>query len=88
MAKTNAPTQDFVSIRDIKDNVIIQKDGKMTMILLASSINFALKSAIFPSSVAKRFAMWFCRTNLPKPRAGKATISPKSVSWSVISMIH
>lgn len=44
MAATNATTQDFVQIRDVKENVIIQKNGQMLMILLASSINFALKS--------------------------------------------
>ena len=44
MPTSNAATQDFVSIRDIKDNVIIQKNGQMRMVLLASSINFALKS--------------------------------------------
>lgn len=44
MATSQAATQDFVSIRDVRDNVIIQKNGQLTMILLASSINFALKS--------------------------------------------
>jgi len=44
MPNPNSATQDFVSIRDIKDNVIIQKNGAMRMVLLASSINFALKS--------------------------------------------
>lgn len=44
MATNKAATQDFVSIRDIKDNVVIQKNGQMHMMLLASSINFALKS--------------------------------------------
>ena len=44
MSSAKSATQDFVSIRDIKDNVIIQKNGQMRMVLLASSINFALKS--------------------------------------------
>ncbi|MBP6881077.1 MAG: hypothetical protein KBC35_00410 [Candidatus Pacebacteria bacterium] len=44
MATSKAATQDFVSIRDIKDNVVILKNGQMHMVLLASSINFALKS--------------------------------------------
>jgi hypothetical protein len=44
MPAPKAPTQNFVSIRDIKDNVVIQKNGQMTMVLLASSVNFALKS--------------------------------------------
>ncbi len=41
---TNAATQDFVGIKDIRDGVVIQKSGQMAMILLASSVNFALKS--------------------------------------------
>lgn len=44
MPQSRATTQDFVSIRDIKDNVVIQKNGQLLMILLASSVNFALKS--------------------------------------------
>jgi type IV secretory pathway VirB4 component len=44
MTSSHAPTQDFVSIRDIKDSVVIQKNGQLIMILLASSVNFALKS--------------------------------------------
>ncbi|MEK7639176.1 MAG: hypothetical protein AAB388_03385 [Patescibacteria group bacterium] len=44
MPKATAATQDFVSIRDIKDDVVIQKNGQMNMVLLVSSINFALKS--------------------------------------------
>lgn len=42
-APTNA-SQDFVSVRDIKDGVVILKDGQLCKVLLASSINFALKS--------------------------------------------
>lgn len=44
MARASAATQDFVAIKDIKDNVVIQKNGQMTSIMLASSVNFALKS--------------------------------------------
>ena len=44
MAKSKAATQEFIGIKDVKENVIIQPDGKMLTILLASSVNFALKS--------------------------------------------
>src|SRR3989344_577360 len=37
-------TQDFVPIREVRDGVVILKDGSMRAILLASSLNFALKS--------------------------------------------
>ena len=44
MAHNETATQDFVPLRDIRDNVVILKNGQMCMVLLASSINFALKS--------------------------------------------
>lgn len=55
MPNPQAATQDFVSIRDVRDNVIIQKNGQMTMILLASSINFALKSADEQQAILMQF---------------------------------
>lgn len=55
MAAANAQTQRFVPVRDIRDNVVIQKDGKMTSILLASSINFALKSYDEQQAVLHQF---------------------------------
>ena len=36
-------TQEFVPIQEIRDGVVILKDGTMRMALLVSSINFALK---------------------------------------------
>lgn len=44
MAKAHAATQDFVAVRDIRDGVVVLKNGNLCKILLASSINFALKS--------------------------------------------
>lgn len=55
MPNSNAATQDFVSIRDIKDNVVIQKNGQMRMVLLASSINFALKSVDEQRAILQQF---------------------------------
>lgn len=45
MAIDAKPTQAFVPIKEIRDGVIVLKDGGMRTILLASSLNFALKSA-------------------------------------------
>lgn len=44
MVNQQTATQDFVPIRDIRDNIVILKNGQMCSVLLASSINFALKS--------------------------------------------
>ncbi len=41
---TSAASQDFVPVRDIKDGVVLLKSGQMCKVLLASSVNFALKS--------------------------------------------
>lgn len=55
MPNTQARSQDFVSIRDIRDNVVIQKNGQMVMVLLASSINFALKSYDEQQAILQQF---------------------------------
>ena len=48
-------SQDFVPLRDVKDNVVILKNGQMFMVLLASSINFALKSVDEQEAVLRQF---------------------------------
>lgn len=56
MAKTNsAATQDFVPVRDIRDNVVVLKNGQLNMVLLASSINFALKSTDEQTAILRQF---------------------------------
>ncbi len=37
-------TQDFVDVKEIKDGILVLKDGSLRSILMCSSINFALKS--------------------------------------------
>ncbi len=44
MAKKSAPIQKHLPIKNIQDSVVLLKRGGMRAILLASSINFALKS--------------------------------------------
>lgn len=39
------PSQQIISIEEIRDGVLIMKDGTMKVVLMASSLNFALKSA-------------------------------------------
>jgi len=55
MPSSKASTQDFVAIRDIRDNVVLQKSGQMSMLLLASSVNFALKSLDEQRAVLHQF---------------------------------
>lgn len=44
MAVKSKPAQDLVPIKEIRDGVVILKDGSMRMVLMVSSLNFALKS--------------------------------------------
>ena len=55
MAIKASPTQQFVPIKEVRDGVIILKDGSMRAILLASSLNFALKSADEQQSIIFQF---------------------------------
>ncbi|OHA24660.1 MAG: hypothetical protein A3B11_00565 [Candidatus Taylorbacteria bacterium RIFCSPLOWO2_01_FULL_44_26] len=55
MANTVKTTQNFVPVREIRDGVIILKDGAMRSVILASSLNFALKSADEQSAILLQF---------------------------------
>lgn len=44
MAKISNATQEFVPVQEVRDGVIIMRDGSMRAVLMASSLNFALKS--------------------------------------------
>lgn len=37
-------TQDFVPVKEVRDGILVLKDGSLRSVLLASSLNFALKS--------------------------------------------
>lgn len=41
---TNHSTQQFVPVSEVRDGIVVLKDGALRAVLLASSINFALKS--------------------------------------------
>ena len=55
MPKATPASQDFVAIRDIKDGVVILKSGQMCSVLLASSVNFALKSQDEQQAILQQF---------------------------------
>ncbi len=52
--KTN-PSQDFIPISEIREGIMILKDGSMRAVVLATSINFALKSTEEQESVIYQF---------------------------------
>jgi type IV secretory pathway VirB4 component len=54
-AATARAAQEFVPIKEVRDGVVILKDGGLRMVLMASSINLALKSADEQEAVIAQF---------------------------------
>ncbi len=52
IAKT---TQEFVPIKEVRDGIVIMKDGSFRAIVLSSSINFALKSVDEQEAIVYQF---------------------------------
>ncbi len=48
-------TQSFVPIEEIRDGIVVLKDGSMRAIMMASSINFALKSQDEQQAILAQF---------------------------------
>jgi hypothetical protein len=48
-------TQDFVPIKEVRDGIVILKDGSLRSLLMASSINLALKSADEQTAIMAQF---------------------------------
>jgi hypothetical protein len=48
-------TQEFVPIKEVRDGIIIMKDGSMRAIVLSSSLNFALKSSDEQEAIIYQF---------------------------------
>jgi len=55
MAVKSKATQDFVPLKEVRDGIMIMKDGSMKLILMASSLNLALKSYDEQSSIILQF---------------------------------
>lgn len=48
-------TQEFVPIKEIRDGIVILKDGSMRALVMASSVNFALKSNDEQQAILSQF---------------------------------
>ncbi len=55
MATPSKTTQEFVPIKEIRQGVVILKDGSLRSIVMCSSLNFALKSADEQQSIIFQF---------------------------------
>lgn len=54
-AKNSRASQEFVPVKEIKDDVVVLDDGSLRAVLMASSINFALKSSEEQQAVLMQF---------------------------------
>ncbi|MEY2641197.1 MAG: hypothetical protein RL150_590 [Candidatus Parcubacteria bacterium] len=64
MAAANSKTtQDFVPVREVRDGILVLKDGSMRAILMTSSINFALKSEEEQSAIIFQFQQFLNSLN-------------------------
>lgn len=55
MALFSQTTQDFIPIKEIRDGIVVLNSGGMRMVLMATSINFALKSADEQASILMQY---------------------------------
>src|SRR3989344_8776359 len=55
MALSAKPTQEFVPIKEVRDGIVVLKDESMRAVLMASSMNFALKSAENQNAIIVQF---------------------------------
>lgn len=55
MATASKATQDFVPIKEVRDGIVILKDGSFRVVLMTSSLNFALKSEDNQNAIISQF---------------------------------
>lgn len=64
-SKPAASTQQFLDISEIRDNIIILKDGTLRAVLLVSSINFALKGEDEQNAIIQGYVSFLNSLNFP-----------------------
>jgi len=55
MALASKTTQQFVPIKEVREGVVVLKDDSLRMVLMASSLNFALKSSDEQNAIILQF---------------------------------
>lgn len=58
-ARSAKAAQDFVPVREVRDGIIMLKDGGLRAVLMASSLNFALKSEDEQNAFIVQFQNFF-----------------------------
>lgn len=63
--KVNTSTQKYLDIAEIKDDVVVMRDGTLRSVLLVSSINFALKSEDEQEAVISAYVSFINNIDFP-----------------------
>ena len=64
-AKPGVPSQRFLDISEIKEDVVVMKDGTIRAVLLVSSINFALKSIDEQNAIVQAYMQFLNSLDFP-----------------------
>ncbi len=64
-AKPGVPAQRYLDIAEIKEDVVVLKDGTLRAVLLVSSINFALKSADEQNAIVQAYMQFLNSLDFP-----------------------
>ncbi len=65
MAKIKASTQEHLDIAEIRDDVVVMKDGTIRAVIMVSSINFALKSEDGQNAVIEAYVRFLNNLSFP-----------------------
>lgn len=63
MAEINKATQSIIPIKEVRNGILVLKDGSMRALLMTSSVNFALKSADEQDSIIFQFQQFLNSLN-------------------------
>ncbi len=64
-SKPGVPTQRYLDIAEIKEDIVVMKDGTLRAILLVSSINFALKSVDEQNAIVQAYMQFLNGLDFP-----------------------
>ncbi|MEK7115885.1 MAG: hypothetical protein AAB879_00640, partial [Patescibacteria group bacterium] len=64
-AKPGVPSQRFLDISEIREDVAVMKDGTLRAVLLVSSINFALKSMDEQNAIVQAYMQFLNAIDFP-----------------------
>lgn len=64
-SKPGVPTQRYLDIAEIKEDIVVMKDGTTRAVLLVSSINFALKSVDEQNAIVQAYMQFLNSLEFP-----------------------